>query len=217
MKWYHLITIVVFVGICVFFTGKNRSDNSSAHTTSSEGKQVEGLQPKISEHSQKLGNERKDHSSSIQTRSTHPTSDEKASDVSSHPIKQTKATNNSETKNEGKLLKLDYNPLEGYGPMGAYKSLVNNSPRVFPPAPNNQIFTKALLGRNRSNLQVIEESADYINDKGELIDRWGTPLELHYVSSNSIGIRSAGPDRELFTKDDYHLPASEAVRMIEKE
>lgn len=38
---------------------------------------------------------------------------------------------------------------------------------------------------------------------GRLVDRWGTPFHLHPVSSSRIDVRSAGPDRRLFTGDDW--------------
>jgi hypothetical protein len=40
---------------------------------------------------------------------------------------------------------------------------------------------------------------------GALIDRWGTPFWFHQVSPALTEIRSAGPDRQLFTSDDSVL------------
>lgn len=37
---------------------------------------------------------------------------------------------------------------------------------------------------------------------GRLIDRWGEPYHVHAVQSDKLELRSAGPDRELFTSDD---------------
>ncbi len=37
---------------------------------------------------------------------------------------------------------------------------------------------------------------------GELVDRWGSPWSFHPLSANVIEVRSAGPDRKLFTGDD---------------
>lgn len=37
---------------------------------------------------------------------------------------------------------------------------------------------------------------------GKLVDRWGEPLWFHPNSGNSMEIRSAGPDKQLFTPDD---------------
>ncbi len=45
---------------------------------------------------------------------------------------------------------------------------------------------------------------------GQLVDRWGTPYWFHPNSSNQMEIRSAGPDRQLFTGDDQVLNPSPA-------
>ena len=38
--------------------------------------------------------------------------------------------------------------------------------------------------------------------KGQLVDRWGTAYWFHPNSSYQMEIRSAGPDKNLFTADD---------------
>jgi hypothetical protein len=43
---------------------------------------------------------------------------------------------------------------------------------------------------------------------GQLIDRWGQPFWFHPNSGSSMEIRSAGPDRQLFTPDDVMLNPS---------
>lgn len=40
---------------------------------------------------------------------------------------------------------------------------------------------------------------------GQLVDRWGTPFWFHPESAFKMEIRSAGPDRALFTEDDVVL------------
>lgn len=37
---------------------------------------------------------------------------------------------------------------------------------------------------------------------GRLIDRWGTPWQIHPRAADAIDVRSAGPDRRLYTPDD---------------
>ncbi len=37
---------------------------------------------------------------------------------------------------------------------------------------------------------------------GQLVDRWGTPYWFHPNSATKMEIRSAGPDKQLFTNDD---------------
>jgi hypothetical protein len=41
---------------------------------------------------------------------------------------------------------------------------------------------------------------------GRLIDRWGTPWQVHPLARDAIQIRSAGPDRRLYTRDDLVAP-----------
>ena len=43
---------------------------------------------------------------------------------------------------------------------------------------------------------------------GQLVDRWGSPYWFHPNSSSQMEIRSAGPDRQLFTGDDQVLNPS---------
>lgn len=41
---------------------------------------------------------------------------------------------------------------------------------------------------------------------GRLIDRWGTPWQVHPLAGDLIQLRSAGPDRRLYTADDLVAP-----------
>ncbi len=41
-----------------------------------------------------------------------------------------------------------------------------------------------------------------VNDNGELVDRWGTPYFFHQISGADTEIRSAGPDKIMYTADD---------------
>ena len=43
---------------------------------------------------------------------------------------------------------------------------------------------------------------------GQLVDRWGTPFWFHANGPGKLEIRSAGPDKQLFTPDDIsHNPS----------
>ncbi len=71
------------------------------------------------------------------------------------------------------------------------------------PVGDNSEITAALLGKNPKQVTFItEESGLHTNDKGELLDGWGTPFFFHQVSSKEMEIRSAGEDRKLWTFDD---------------
>ena len=62
------------------------------------------------------------------------------------------------------------------------------------PVGGNLEVAKALQGNNPKNVIVIVGAKTPINDKGEFVDPWGTPLRI-YFSDTGILIRSAGPNR----------------------
>jgi hypothetical protein len=54
---------------------------------------------------------------------------------------------------------------------------------------------------------LIPRGHPAINPDGELCDRWGTPYFFHSESRRRTTIRSAGPDRQMWTADDVeHAP-----------
>jgi hypothetical protein len=71
-----------------------------------------------------------------------------------------------------------------------------------PPIGDNADLVRALTGKNPLRLTVIPPGHAALNADGQLLDRWGTPYHLHRVAERSFEIRSAGPDRQLFTADD---------------
>lgn len=78
----------------------------------------------------------------------------------------------------------------------------SNFPRDGNPVGNNAEITAALAGRNRLRLSLIPPDHPAINQAGELCDRWGTPFFFHAESGTRMEIRSAGPDRKLWSADD---------------
>jgi|ERR1017187_1953565 hypothetical protein len=73
------------------------------------------------------------------------------------------------------------------------------------PIGENAEITAALKGRNKLGFEFIPADNPAINSKGELCDRWGTPYFFHQISGERMEIRSAGPDRRLWTADDEVL------------
>jgi hypothetical protein len=74
------------------------------------------------------------------------------------------------------------------------------------PVGTNPEITSALNGGNPKQVVLIDpEDGLRINERGELIDNWGTPFFFHQVSAKEMEIRSAGPDRRLWTTDDLVL------------
>lgn len=62
------------------------------------------------------------------------------------------------------------------------------------PMGSNLEISRALQGKNSNHVIVVMGNNASVNEKGEFIDPWGTPLRIYY-SDNSILIRSAGPNR----------------------
>lgn len=69
------------------------------------------------------------------------------------------------------------------------------------PTGHNELVVNALLGENEKGAALLPQDCPAIV-KGELVDEWGTPYWFHSVTSKDMEVRSAGPDRELFTDDD---------------
>lgn len=75
------------------------------------------------------------------------------------------------------------------------------------PIGDNADITAALTGAGGRQAKVFPPGHRTIHD-GQLIDRWGTPYWFHPNSGQQMEIRSAGPDRQLFTEDDVVLNRS---------
>lgn len=81
----------------------------------------------------------------------------------------------------------------------------SNFPRDGNPVGSNAEITATLTGRNRLKLALIPSDHPAINRAGELCDRWGTPFFFHAESASRMEIRSAGPDRKMWSEDDVVL------------
>src|SRR5712664_811385 len=57
------------------------------------------------------------------------------------------------------------------------------------PTGNNIQITKALLGQTDKKVMILSVRKSDINDKGEILDSWGTPVQF-YFSHNEVMIRS---------------------------
>lgn len=69
------------------------------------------------------------------------------------------------------------------------------------PTGQNEDIVAAMLGENPKRAAYLPANSPAIKD-GKLLDPWGTPYWFHPVSRDRMEVRSAGPDRELFTSDD---------------
>lgn len=66
----------------------------------------------------------------------------------------------------------------------------------------NDEIVRRLQGENPKGIAVLPKSHPSISPEGELLDRWGTPYRFHPESAWHMSIRSAGPDKEMWTSDD---------------
>lgn len=84
--------------------------------------------------------------------------------------------------------------------LGNFALLVKGSDPL--PLGANEEIAAALRGRNRAQLRFVPETSPIFNSQGQIIDRWGTPLYFHAASHDRVEIRSAGPDKIMWTGDD---------------
>jgi hypothetical protein len=85
--------------------------------------------------------------------------------------------------------------------------LVKDIDRI--PLPDNVDFTAFLQGKNPHRVAWIRPGHPAVSPRGELLDRWETPVFFHQESSRRISVRSAGPDRRMGTEDDAAWPNEE--------
>jgi hypothetical protein len=70
------------------------------------------------------------------------------------------------------------------------------------PVGSNAEIMKAIMGGNPIQAVLGPPPGLSLNAAGELVDRWGTPYFFHQLSKDTMEIRSAGPDRVMWTGDD---------------
>jgi hypothetical protein len=78
----------------------------------------------------------------------------------------------------------------------------------FPVGGNAQV-AKALQGENSKNVIILVGRKTELNEKGEYVDPWGTPLRI-YFSDVGVLIRSAGPNRRF--DDSTVIEADDILR-----
>ena len=68
-----------------------------------------------------------------------------------------------------------------------------------------------LKGNNPLRKALLPADHPAFSPDGRLRDRFGTPYHLHALSGRSYEVRSAGPDKKLFTQDDALYPPPRSV------
>ncbi len=74
----------------------------------------------------------------------------------------------------------------------------------------NEDLIPALTNRDALGEAALPPDHPAIRE-GRLIDRWGTPWQVHPLAGDLIQLRSAGPDRRLYTSDDLVEPADSGI------
>lgn len=77
------------------------------------------------------------------------------------------------------------------------------------PVGGNAQVAKALQGDNSKNVIILVGRKTELNEKGEYVDPWGTPLRI-YFSDVGVLIRSAGPNRRF--DDSTVMEADDFIR-----
>jgi hypothetical protein len=68
----------------------------------------------------------------------------------------------------------------------------------------NADLARALTDANVLGVAALPADHPALRD-GQLIDRWGSPIHHHLLGRDHLELRSAGPDRRLYTGDDIVL------------
>jgi len=71
----------------------------------------------------------------------------------------------------------------------------------------NEDWADFLRGQNAAHQRFLPDNHAALNSKGQLVDRWSTPLFFHALGGGRFEIRSAGPDKTLWTADDLQRNA----------
>lgn len=77
------------------------------------------------------------------------------------------------------------------------------------PLGSNAEVAKALKGNNSKNVIILVGRKNELNEKGEIVDPWGTPLRI-YFSDAGVLIRSAGANRRF--DDSTVMEADDFIR-----
>ncbi|MCU0749098.1 MAG: hypothetical protein MUF13_06070 [Akkermansiaceae bacterium] len=128
------------------------------------------------------------------------------------------ATPENPSESWERLLARDGSPTED---RDALADLVTNYLQALPdsrrpPLGANDEITRALTDKEALGNAALPANHPGIIDR-QLMDRWGTPWHFHQQSADLIEVRSAGPDRRLFTPDDITPPATAGSSNSESE
>lgn len=76
------------------------------------------------------------------------------------------------------------------------------------PLSANEDWADLLRGKNAAHEEFLPAQHVALNEQGQLVDRWQTPLFFHALGGGRYEIRSAGPDGMMWTEDDIQRNAN---------
>ncbi|GEP40722.1 hypothetical protein [Brevifollis gellanilyticus] len=136
-----------------------------------------------------------------QVKSTAPTSPSSGgAPVFSVPKTDPRTIDPEIQKLADRLVEQTQTPLNDLETVGEFVDLYRKSFSSLPVG-SNEDFTAIITGQNPKKGVLFPPDSPMIV-KGQLVDRWGSPYWLHPSSGSSLEVRSAGPDKNLFTPDD---------------
>ena len=80
------------------------------------------------------------------------------------------------------------------------------------PLSANEDWAALFRGQNAAQERFLPDNSIAFNARGQLVDRWDTPLFFHALGNRRYELRSAGPDGKLWTDDDLHRNADGSFR-----
>jgi hypothetical protein len=184
--WPLLVLVAVIVGLLLLSRTKNPPDQqpTGQNATVSE----KGFNPPIGSNK----------SESIPSAATNPLTPNLNTpvDVSSRAASPNEPGSRSETNEPPQLPPLTV--------LDKARVVIHNYHAAFGenPVGTNPEIAAALQGKNPKQINFFAESGLRLNDKGEIVDGYGTPFFFHQISGQEMEIRSAGPDKVMWTSDD---------------
>jgi len=80
------------------------------------------------------------------------------------------------------------------------------------PTGTHEEIVATLLGDNSWGIPFLSPDHPALNPQRRIVDRWQTPVFFHAEAHDQLSIRSAGPDRAMWTGDDLIFPEHPALR-----
>lgn len=96
----------------------------------------------------------------------------------------------SQKRFDSKIAKFNEDAANVIQGLQQYKEFVGG----YPTGPANADIVKALQGKSDKKVLILAVQKSELNEKGEMVDPWGTPL-MFYFSGNAVIVRSAGPNK----------------------